>query len=79
MKIRKTMFNDKEMNLFIYENKKDEYFVVAIAAIEWSTTYTYDDFGEKLLEKLIDSLKVKLTDEDAIALAHRINQWTREM
>ncbi|QQZ08156.1 YueH family protein [Heyndrickxia vini] len=79
MKIRKTILNDKEMNLFIYENKKDEYFVVAIPVIEWSTTYTYDDFGDMLLGKLINSLSLKLADEDAIALAHRINQWTREM
>ncbi|MGE6258523.1 YueH family protein [Heyndrickxia sporothermodurans] len=79
MKIRKTMLNDAEINIFIYENKKDEYFVIAIPSIEWSTTYTYDDFGSELVDKLIDSLTVKVNEEDAQVLAHRLNQWTREM
>ncbi|MGE8206671.1 YueH family protein [Heyndrickxia sp. NPDC080065] len=79
MKIRKTMLNEFELNIFIYENKKDEFFVVAIPTIEWSTTYTYDDYGDELLEKLVASLKLIIDEQEAQNLAHRIYQWTREM
>lgn len=79
MKIRKTMLKESELNIFIYENKKDEYFVIAIPAIEWSSTYTYDDFGDELIDRLTHSLNTKVNEEEAKTLAHRLNQWTREM
>jgi hypothetical protein len=79
MKIRKTILSDAELNIFIYENKKDEYFVVAVPTLEWSTKFTYDDFGEELLNQIIHSLSSKLDEQEAITLGHRINQWTREM
>ncbi|KKB39150.1 YueH family protein [Bacillus thermotolerans] len=80
MKIRKTFIQSEEVKVFIYENKKEESFVVAVPFAEWSAFFTYEEAGEELLERLHLSLsRTKLDEETAKALAHRIYQWTREM
>jgi hypothetical protein len=79
MKIRKTTINEQLTNIFIYENKKEELFVVAIPIIEWSTTFTYDDAGDTLVEALTSSLAKRVGTEEAGALAMRVYQWTREI
>lgn len=69
--------NGLEQKIFIHENKKEEYILVAIPDLNWSTVFTY---GEDLVErKMIDTLKDKLDDETAEGLGRRIYQWTREM
>ncbi|MBO8177824.1 MAG: YueH family protein [Bacillus sp. (in: Bacteria)] len=79
MKIRKIFMDNKEEKVFIYENKKEEYFMVAFPSAEWSIQFTYDEFGESLINKLIKSLTNRLNEEQAEALALRIDQWTKEM
>ncbi|KAB7707864.1 hypothetical protein F9802_03895 [Bacillus aerolatus] len=80
MKIRKTYLQDEEVKVFIYENKKEETFVIAVPFVEWSISFTYDEAGETLIERLISSLShSRLNSETAAEMAQRIYQWTREM
>ncbi|HEY9577409.1 MAG TPA: YueH family protein [Pseudobacillus sp.] len=80
MKIRKSYSNGEEIKVFIYENKKEETFVVAVPSIEWSNSFTYEETGEKLIERLAASLNRAALDEQAASeMAHRIYQWTCEM
>ncbi|WP_100330715.1 YueH family protein [Bacillus xiapuensis] len=80
MKIRKTILNDEETKVYIYENKKEEIFVVAVPVQQWSCSFTYEDGGERFIEQLSSSLKrTGLEESAAETLARRINQWTREM
>jgi len=80
MKIRKTTILEKQEDLYIYENKKDEFFVVAVPVLEWSTYFTYDDGKEELIRRLSESLQEKVGGEtSAIELATKIYGWTREM
>ncbi|MGM7636030.1 YueH family protein [Bacillus sp. Hm123] len=80
MKIRKTLLHDKEIKVYIYENKKEESFVVAVPAQQWSISFTYEESGESLVNEMSTSLiKTGLEEEPAVGLAHRIYQWTCEM
>ncbi|KIL73367.1 YueH family protein [Bacillus badius] len=80
MKIRKSYANGEETKVFIYENKKEETFVVAVPSIEWSNSFTYEETGEQLLKRLTVSLNGTALDEQAAAeMAQRIYQWTCEM
>lgn len=78
MKIRKSFAGGEERKVFIYENKKEEYFMVAIPDIGWSIGFTYET--DKLQEKLEDSLETSgMTVEETSEIASRIYHWTREM
>jgi hypothetical protein len=79
MKIRKTLVNERQENIFIYENKKDEYFVVAVPVIEWSAYFTYDEIEQVLIPRWTESLICKLGEQMAEELALKIYRWTREM
>ena len=80
MKIRKTTILNKQEDLYIYENKKDDYFVVAVPVLEWSTYFTYDDPKDELVTRWSESLTEKLEGEQqAKELALKIFGWTREM
>ncbi|WP_203362132.1 YueH family protein [Bacillus sp. REN10] len=80
MKIRKTLLHEKEIKVYIYENKKEETFVVAVPTQEWSISFTYEENGEHFVNKLFSSLmNTGLDQESAEGLAHRIYQWTCEM
>lgn len=80
MKIRKTIVAGKEVKVYIYENKKEESFVVSYPAEEWSFAFTYDDAGPVFVEKMADSLfRSGLEKESSDEMAQRIYQWTREM
>lgn len=79
MKIRKTVLHDREVNVYVYENKKEAYFVTAIPDIEWSKAFTYEDAGEAFLQNLANSLAHCVEREEAEELAQRVYQWTREM
>lgn len=78
MKIRKSFAGGEERKVFIYENKKEESFMVAIPDIGWSIGFTYET--DKLQEKLADSLETSgMTVEETSEIASRIYHWTREM
>ncbi|WP_113930540.1 YueH family protein [Bacillus sp. P14.5] len=78
MKIRKSFAGGRERKVFIYENKKEEYFMVAIPDIGWSIDFTYE--SDMLKEKLEHSISSnRITVEESTELASRIYNWTREM
>ncbi|RLQ97127.1 YueH family protein [Falsibacillus albus] len=77
MKIRKTFMNGHETKVYIYENKKEESFMVAVPQLEWSTTFSYEEEKTALLERMESSLSTKI--EESEVLSNRIFQWTREM
>jgi len=80
MKIRKTLLHEEEIKVYIYENKKEETFVVAVPAQQWSISFTYEEAGESFINQLTSTLaNTGLTAEAAEELALRIYQWTREM
>lgn len=80
MKIRKTVINERETNVFVYENRKEEYTLVAIPQLEWSYLLDYDVFRNEMVEKLVQSLeRTSVNKEEVEALANRLFQWTREM
>jgi hypothetical protein len=80
LKIRKTILYGNQIDIFIYENKKDEYFVLAIPELEWSTRFSYDEEDEELKERLTASLDKKASaGTDAGLLGQRLLQWAREM
>lgn len=78
MKIRKTVVNQKDTKVFVYENRKEEYTVVAIPDLEWSCLISYSETREEIVERLKDSLS-KAINENAEELVERIYIWTREM
>jgi fructosamine-3-kinase len=78
VKIRKSLAGGKERKVFIYENKKEEYFMVAVPDIGWSVDFTYETEGlRELLEKSLSSAVDP--EEAAVEMASRIYNWTREM
>jgi hypothetical protein len=81
MKIRKaSLLNEKELsNVYIYENKKEEYFVIAAPDLEWSIRIDYEEESEALRNRLAASLEKKLSPELSEELVSKILFWTREM
>ncbi|OPX02609.1 YueH family protein [Geobacillus proteiniphilus] len=81
MKIRKTPVMDGQApaNVYIYENRKEEYIVIAIPALEWSFSFAYEEEAEAVAERLEASLKKRLDHERAVLLAVRLLGWAREM
>lgn len=82
MKIRKAnMDNEGKMitNVYLYENKKEEYTMVAIPDIEWSTIITYEEESHSLSTRLPNSLKKTINEQVATQLSSKIIQWVREM
>ncbi|NNU82373.1 hypothetical protein ETC05_00540 [Geobacillus sp. BMUD] len=81
MKIRKTPVMDGQApaNVYIYENRKEEYIVIAIPALEWSFSFAYEEEAEAVAERLEASLKKRLDHERAALLAARLLGWAREM
>ncbi|CAN7456234.1 YueH family protein [Rossellomorea sp. LjRoot5] len=77
MKIRKNFLEGLEQKVYIYENKKDEFFLIAVPAIEWSYSFFYQD--EEIQSKLLHSLLERIPQETAETLSSRIVQWTTEM
>jgi hypothetical protein len=82
MKIRKANVhnrNDLITNVYIYENKKQEFSMIAIPELEWSTTVQYEEEREVLKTRLVDSLSNKVTINTADVLANKIINWVGEM
>ncbi|TMU88017.1 hypothetical protein FGG79_07885 [Bacillus sp. BHET2] len=77
MKIRKNLLDGLEQKVYIYENKKEEFILIAIPTIEWSFSLTYEE--DNIQMKLFDSLKGRVSEEAANTLSLRIVQWTCEM
>lgn len=79
MKIRKAPINEKTVNIFIYENKKEEYTIVAIPTIEWSSVITYEEETVSLKTRIPSSLMKCLEESQAQSIGMKIIQWVREM
>jgi hypothetical protein len=81
MKIRKANVLDEKRvtNVYIYENKKEEYTVVAIPDLEWSILIHYEEEPGELKERLLLSLSNVLTKENTEQLCKKILYWVREM
>ncbi len=77
MKIRKSISETGEQKVYIYENKKEEFFIVSLPDIEWSISFLYEDIN--IREKLLQSLVKKMDQNEAEILSSRILQWTNEM
>ncbi|MFI8686532.1 YueH family protein [Rossellomorea sp. NPDC077527] len=77
MKIRKNFLEGLEQKVYIYENKKEEFFVIAVPDIEWSYSFRYEE--DSIQSKLVHSLKERVYEEAAVSLSSRIIQWTTEM
>ncbi|MFI8577210.1 MULTISPECIES: YueH family protein [Rossellomorea] len=77
MKIRKNFLEGLEQKVYIYENKKDEFILIAVPDIRWSYSFTYDE--DNIQTKLLESLQERVSKESAETLSSRIVQWTREM
>lgn len=77
MKIRKNFLEGLEQKVYIYENKKEEFFLIAVPSIEWSYSFFYGD--EEIQSKLLHSLMERIPKETAETLSSRIVQWTTEM
>ncbi|MBB5323892.1 hypothetical protein HNQ34_000984 [Anoxybacillus tepidamans] len=81
MKIRKANVLDGRTttNVYIYENKKEEYIVVAIPDIEWSFLVRYEEETELLQKKLFLSLEKAVSKEQAEQLVGKLLYWVHEM
>lgn len=82
MKIRKANIeNDGKLitNVYLYENKKEEYTMVAIPDIEWSTVIPYVEDRTKRSMRLAKSLEKYVEPQVAIQLTSKIMQWVYEM
>jgi len=81
VKIRKANVLDERTvtNVYIYENKKEEYIVVAVPDFEWSYFIRYEDETEMLRTKLLTSLQKTMTYEQATALVDKLLYWVHEM
>lgn len=79
VKIRESHSQNLNCKVYIYENKKEEYFVISIPDLFWSIEVDYDLYGESLVEHLYLHLFNVLDEDEANELANRISQWTSEL
>jgi hypothetical protein len=81
MKIRKAIILDKQTptKVYIYENKKEEYMVVAIPDLEWSFFIRYEEEPETLRGRLASSLKRVVAQEQLEMLVNKLLYWVHEM
>ncbi|MFS1516028.1 YueH family protein [Bacillus sp. SCS-151] len=79
MKIRKAIINNQQEKIYLYENKKEEYTIIAIPIIEWSFKVDYEQDAETLKSILYSSLKSHTNSDTSQDLTNKISQWVREM
>jgi hypothetical protein len=81
MKIRKAPIHadHQQQNVYIYENKKEEYIVVSIPDLEWSICVRYEEETNDVQMRIEQSLRRVLDAEKAASLTAKITQWIREM
>jgi hypothetical protein len=78
VKIRKAYIQNQKLDIYIYEDKREEYFMVAIPAIKWSYFIPYD--YELQMKKEIRDLIQKTESADmADELVAKIFFWIHEM
>lgn len=73
------MIEEKEYKIFLYENKKEYFFLAAVPELAWSGIVQYEDSLEDLKQNLLETLHSNFSQENVELLARRIYQWTREM
>lgn len=78
MKIRKTTIEGNHANVYIYENKKEEYTVVAVPSIHWSILIPYVDGKEEIMKRIKETVSIQNVEE-IDHLAEKIYFWVREM
>lgn len=78
MKIRRAHMANTD-KVYIYENKKEEYHLIAIPDNHWSIRIGYDEPFEKVDERILQSLQKAADPEEASLLAGKIRQWRTEM
>ncbi|EKU48114.1 YueH family protein [Staphylococcus massiliensis] len=79
MKIRQSTSENYSARVFIYENKKEGFFVVSIPDLYWSLQINEDLYGEALTEHLVMHLFNVVDEEEAEVLALRITHWLQEV
>ncbi|MBM7605430.1 hypothetical protein JOC75_003453 [Metabacillus crassostreae] len=82
MKIRKAnVHSENELitNVYIYENKQQEYSLIAIPQLEWSTIIAYEEDRSVLKDRLSNSLLKRVTKSPAEELMNKIVHWVGEM
>ncbi|MDQ0229766.1 YueH family protein [Metabacillus malikii] len=82
MKIRKANVqsgNDLITNVYIYENKKQEFSLIAIPDIEWSTIVAYEEEREEVRNRLTASLIKTVEPDVAEELVAKLIFWVGEM
>jgi YueH-like protein len=82
LKIRKANVNHGHeliTNVYIYENKKQEFSMIAIPELEWSTTVQYEEDREILKTRLGASLSQRVATETADELVNKMIHWVGEM
>lgn len=79
MKIRESHSEHYSAKVFIYQNKKEDYFVVSIPDLFWSIQIDYDIYGEALTEHVMVHLFNILSEDEAHTLALRITNWIQEV
>jgi len=81
VKIRKANVLDERTttNVYIYENRKEEYIVIAVPDLEWSYLVRYEEEIETLRTKLLVSLRKTVVNEQAEPFVDKLLYWTREM
>ena len=82
MKIRKANVQNGDQfitNVYIYENKKEEYSLIAVPEIEWSTIVEYEEILDHLRERLHNSIGIAVKDEVAEELSTNMVYWVGEM
>ncbi|QLK85663.1 YueH family protein [Staphylococcus sp. 17KM0847] len=78
MKIRESHSEQYSAKVFIYDNKKEDFFVVAVPDLYWSIQINDDLYGDALTDHLAIHLFNVLDEEEAQILALRITQWVQE-
>jgi hypothetical protein len=81
MKIRKAVISDEQTptKVYIYENKKEEYMVIAIPDLEWSFFVPYEEEPEALRKRLASSLQRVIAQEQTEMLVSKLLYWVHEM
>lgn len=79
LKIRESHSEDYSAKVYIYQNKKEDYFIVSIPDLNWSILIDYTLYGESLTEHLFMHLFNVIDEDEAQRLALRITHWLQEV
>lgn len=79
LKIRESHSDHYSAKVFIYQNKKEDYYVVSIPDLNWSILIDEALYGESLTEHLFVHLFNVIDEDEANTLALRITHWLQEV